>query len=167
MNQELEAYLHSVEYQLFCDIDLHQMACEAVERILSTLKDEGMKFAKRSQIQSITSIVQSLQMKGLIELAEHQKDKNSKKENKRFWALVHQHLEDQNDKKSLRPFARNFLAERRIVLDEKQLENKAEQGRQKTLNNEAIMDFLNCIAPTYIEHFTSHYYYRTAGVQNG
>jgi len=53
------------------------------------------------------------------------------------------------------------------VKDEKKIENKAEQGRQKSLNNEAIREFLNTIAPVYFEHFTSHYYYRTTGASNG
>ncbi len=167
MNQELSRYLQSSEFRNFCDVDLYTMACNAAKRIIDTMQTEGLKPAKRAQIQSITSIVQAFQMEGLLELAKSQKDKNSKKENKQFWTLIYQHIEDLNDQNSLRPFVRRFLSERHIVREEKQLESKAEQSRQKTLNNEAIWALLNAITPDYIEHFTSHYYYLTLGVQHG
>lgn len=168
MNQELSSFLQSPDYRHFCDVDLYQMACAAVIRIVDAMQADGLKQAKRSQIQSISSIVQVFHMEGLVELAKNQREKNNgNKVNKQFWTLVYQHLEDQNDQNSLRSFARRFLTERQVVRDEKQLENKAEQSRQKTLNNEAIWDFLNAIAPDYIEHFSSHYYYITIGAEHG
>jgi len=80
MNQELKDYFETIEFRQFCDTELYAMACTAVERIIEEMRlgQERPKMAKRSQIHSISSIVQALQIDGLIELAKTRKTKTAR-----------------------------------------------------------------------------------------
>jgi len=159
MDQKLASHLASAEFKLFKDEELRRIALETVERIVQQFNDEGLHPVKRSQLHSIPASIQTQGIGGLVELAKNQKEKNTKKENKKFWSLLYDHLTAPNDPDSLRSIAIRILSPMQIVKDVKAIQDKAEQGRQKTHNREAVDVFLGAITATYFEHFICHFYY--------
>lgn len=167
MDPKLANHLASAEFRLFKDEELRNRAIVTVDRIIRELNDERLKLVKRSQIHSIAATIQAHGIGGLVVLAKHQKEKNTKKENEKFWSLLYQHLTDLDDPESLRPIAIRILTPLQIVKDVKSIQDKGEQGRQKTLNKEAIDAFLDAITATYFEHFVCHFFYCHKGVNHG
>lgn len=159
MDQKLANHLASAEFMFFKDEELRRIAIAAVNRIIQQFNAEGLHPVKRSQLHSIPASIQTKGIGGLVDLARNQKEKNTKKENKKFWSLLYDHLTAPNDPDSLRSKVIQILSSLQIVKDVKTITDKAEQGRQKTLNREAVDVFLNAITATYFEHFICHFYY--------
>lgn len=162
---ELHEFLSSPEFMVYMDDDLRAEAVLTAERISAEMRDEGLSQLKRSQLHSIASVVQGEGMAGVVTLADHQKEKNSRKEIKAFWTKLHDYLNGQ-DASALKAKINRMLLTHGYIIDHKTIQEKSEQNRQKSLNRTALETVMNHIAPVFFEHFICHYVYRAKGDRN-
>lgn len=164
MDPVLQSYLKSPKFRLVADEQLRCLAVDTVEKLIEELKPV---LVKRAQIHPIISTLQAYGIGGLVRLAEKQKDRNTKKENKKFWSLMYRYLTDETDATSLRAVTIQNLKELGVFKDVKGIQDKATANRQKSLNREAIKGLLDAFALPFFEHFTCEYYFRAKEEQGG
>ncbi|MBI2840798.1 MAG: hypothetical protein HYX75_20970 [Acidobacteria bacterium] len=143
------------EIALFADERLRNAAIAAVDEYLA----QHEHFASRAQLQSTSSIIQSSGYGGIKELAERQKSKNTKKENKEFWSFVFELLTRAEGPHALRPIVTDQLEKLGVLKSLASLTDKVALSRAKHENRDAAERLLNEIIGIYFEHFATHYYF--------
>lgn len=146
----------SDEIALFADERLRIAACAAVDEYMARHTSR----ASRAQLQSISSIIESSGYGGIKELAEHQKSKNTKEENKEFWSFVLEVLTKADGPHALRRILADELEKLGMLKSLDSLADKVALSRAKHENRDTIDRFLNETIGVYFEHFTTQYYFR-------
>lgn len=149
-------FFHSTKFKLFLDEDLRKAAVEEVEKFM----DDQSEPVKTHQLYSIKTTLQSLQWKGLIELAAAQKSKNTKRINSEFWGKIYSLIMNQ-DNSFLVKKANELLKSEGFWQDPESVSDKAEQGKIKNENKASRELLINKFIGVYFEHFMCHYAYRT------
>ncbi|MFH1114074.1 MAG: hypothetical protein V1792_09160 [Pseudomonadota bacterium] len=150
----LDEYLVSPDFLAFQDEALRHEAIRAVRTILS-----AAPAVKRNQLQVIPSVIQGASLDGLRRLAEQQKGKNTKRENKDFWTRIHQLLSaTESSEAALYPFLRSFLLERGIIEDVDGTAEKKDLKQMQKRQRVMVEAFMERIIGVYFEHFTCHYF---------
>jgi hypothetical protein len=159
-----DEFFQSTKFKLFVDEELRKAAIEEVEgldkRIFGKIKPH--------QLYSIKTTIQSLQWKGLIDLAVAQKSKNLKEENEEktkdynalFWGEIYSVITN-NEGSFLVKKADELLKTEGFWLDHESASDKAEQNRIKKENKAKRELLINEFIGVYFEHFVCHYAYKT------
>lgn len=161
MSMCIEDYIASSEFILFQDETLLRNACEAVEHFLKMHTP-----AEKAQLYSIPAVIQAAGLKGLKDLAENQRKKNTKEKNKEFWTFILSLLFDMPG--ISRPvFALHTVVQKEpgvhaLLQDESSISEKPKQSQIKKTNRKIIEMVMQLVLATYFEHFNCHYFYMTA-----
>jgi hypothetical protein len=155
----IEDYLASKDFLLFQDETLRRNASLAVEYFLNNNTP-----VKKTQLFSIPTVIQAGGLAGLRHLAESQVKKNTKRENKVFWAFVLSLLLDEPGKKPLE-FALHVLVQkepsiRGFLDDERSATERPAQRQIRKANRRIIEKAMEHSLATYFEHFNCHYFYK-------
>jgi len=171
---EMESYAASAEFRRFLDATLRRAACEAVDEYLS----RNARFARKHQLASIPSVVRSMKLGGLRELARRQREKNTKEANQQrekntkeanqaFWGFLGDLIGESPDGATppfaLSRLARELLEEKGWWENEASVEEKTEKKRMRRRNKENLERMMNAALEVYFEHFNCHYFFRRQG----
>jgi len=160
---EMESYAASAEFRRFLDATLRRAACEAVDEYLS----RNARFARKHQLASIPSVVRSMKLGGLRELARRQREKNTKEANQAFWGFLGDLIGESPDGATppfaLSRLARELLEEKGWWENEASVEEKTEKKRMRRRNKENLERMMNAALEVYFEHFNCHYFFRRQG----
>jgi hypothetical protein len=149
----LDEYLSSPEFKAFQDETLRNEAVRAVEKIHQIAGG-----VKRHQLHGIQGVIQGAGLKGLVDLAVKQKEKN-KSVNKVFWAEIDGLLSKMGGSEiSLFHFIRAILMEKGFIENEDAVEDRVEQRRVRKNNNQQIEIVMENALGVYFEHFVCHYF---------
>ena len=119
-------FLDSPLFRRFLDENLRRFAEDRVSRFMA----DNEKYPKKSQLHSIPAVVSSEGIQGLTDLAKHQSEKNTRKENKTFWIFFKEIFDDPSGNgDSLEKAVGEFLRECGMNIPRQ----KGAIGRQKTM----------------------------------
>lgn len=153
---KLDEFLMSSEFQRFQDEALRAEAIRAVEKIRNIAVN-----VKRHQLHGIQGVIQGAGLKGLMELAEKQKNKNTKAANKAFWSEIDGLMsKTMASDISLFRFMKNVLLETGCIENEEAIGDKKEQKQARKRNHQIVDMALEKVISAYFEHFTCHYFYQ-------
>lgn len=151
-------FIESTDFQVFLDETLRREATRAAEVVL----DLGKK-VKRHQMHVIPSVIQAAGLDGLRKLADRQKDKNTRTENKAFWTEISSLLSSTaTTDLSLFAFLQSFLRERGFLDPEEETQDKVTQKQIRKRNKLITEGLMENVIGVYFEHFNCHYYYKTS-----
>jgi uncharacterized protein YihD (DUF1040 family) len=153
----LDEFVKSTDFQVFLDETLRREAIRAAEMVLA----RGKK-VKRHQMHVIPSVIQAAGLDGLRKLADRQKDKNTRQENKAFWIEIHSLLSSDTSELSLLAFLQSFLRERGFLDPVEQSQDKVTQKQIRKRDKQITEGVMESIIGVYFEHFNCHYYYKTS-----
>ena len=151
----VKTYIRSDEFRLFLDVPLRQNACKAVEIFL-----DSHERIDNVQLHSIPSVIQGGGMKGLRDLVEKQKKKNTRKKNKKFWEFLSDIVSaSSNSEFSLRTLIQEQPQVKEMLGDDTRASEKKEQKQIRRANKAVVAEIMEHILPIYFEHFNCHYFY--------
>lgn len=160
----IDNYLNSLRFLRFQDKELRIFASGLVDHFL-----ENHLPAKGTQLNSIPAIIQAYGLRGLKELIDNQRSKNTNEKNKAFWQFLHNVVCDDTteSKNSLRRFVVEELSKHRdesgtaILDDDANYSDKVGKKKARRENNKAVERVLNELIKAFFEHFNCHYSYKT------
>jgi hypothetical protein len=126
------------------------------------IRETGSKDVGRHQLQAIPGVIRGAGLKGVRELAEKQKEKNSRMENKAFWTCIDGLLsKSSGNRNSLFLSIKTMLLERGFIQDEEAAVEKKEQKQLRKRNNDLVEIVMEQILDVYFEHFNCHYFHQS------
>lgn len=160
----IDNYLKSPRFLRFQDKELRIFASGLVDYFL-----ENYLSVKGTQLNSIPAIIQAYGFRGLKELIDNQRSKNTNEKNKKFWGFLHDVVCDDTteSENSLRRFVVKELSEYRdesgtaIFDNEKDYSDKVGKKKARKENNKIAERVLNEMLKVFFEHFNCHYSYKT------
>lgn len=153
----VDEFVKSTDFQVFLDETLRHEAIRAAEMVLTRCKK-----VKRHQMRVIPSVIQAAGLDGLRKLADRQKDKNTKQENKAFWKEIHSLLSSDISDLSLVAFLQSFLRDKGFLDPVEHSQDKMTPKQIRKKIKQITEGLMESIIWVYFEHFNCHYYYKTS-----